>query len=444
MRNLRRVCYVLLMPPTARRAAVLALLPAAERFPDVPPTEPDLANLSPPDAALATAIHRTVLQRWLTLEHLLARQVKSPLRKLDPPTRAVLLAGAAQLIFFDRLPGYAVLDQSVRLAKSLANPRAAGLVNAVLRKLDGLVAERPDTDWQPAADHLPAADGTTLVLRDKLLPKPDNLLAHLVVATSLPLPLLQDWFNQFGRERATELARQSLAHPPTFVIEDEQPRPWAGTREQLADWLAVDPARRVQDPASLASVAAAAELDPLPRHILDLCAGRGTKTRQLAAQFPRATIVASDPHAERLEDLAQVGEAFDNVRVVPGAGNGPAAAGPFDLILLDVPCSNTGVLARRPGARYRGTPTHLASLVDLQRQIITDALPRLGPGGAVLYCTCSIDPRENQDQTRWLLERAPHLTIAAEATRLPQRGGTGGSGGPDYHDGSYHALLVPR
>lgn len=196
------------MSRSARLAAALALIPVADRFPEVPLVEPDLDGLSGPDAGLATAIHRTTLQRWLTLEHLLTRFLKQPPRKLASETRAVLVSGTAQLVFMDRLPAYAVIDESVGLTKKLGAGRTAGMVNAVLRKIAELVAERTDEPWSPAADRVPTVgDGGavgSVVFRGAVMPKPDNLLAHLVVATSLPMPLLQRWFKAFGRERATD------------------------------------------------------------------------------------------------------------------------------------------------------------------------------------------------------------------------------------------------
>jgi 16S rRNA (cytosine967-C5)-methyltransferase len=428
------------MPSDARAAVVRVLIPAVERFPDLPLDEPDLSDLGGPDVALATAIHRTVLQRWLTLDHLLSRHVRGGTKKLDPVSHAVLLTGAAQLIFLDRLPAYAVVDQSVRLAKKMGQARSAGLINAVLRKLDGLVVDRSDEPWTAAAHRLPRANGGTLVLREPALPKPDNLLAHTSVAASVPLPLLQRWFKQFGRDHAVRLACATLNHPPTYVVENETARVWDGPRQELNDWLAEDPRRRVQDPASLASVAAAADLSPTPRTVLDLCAGRGTKTRQLAEVFPDATITAGDPHPDRFADLQRVADTLSNVETF--ARLDPDRR--FDLVVLDVPCSNTGVLSRRPGAKYRLTQTNLTSLVELQRQIIRQGLDRLASDGHLLYCTCSVEPEENERQTDWLIEHADGLDVKKQGGMLPS--GTAAAdeaGGLPHHDGSYHALVGP-
>lgn len=424
------------MPRTARHAVVFALIPAVERFPDLPLGEPDLSGLSAADARLATAIYRTTIQRWLTNAHLLSRHLKQPPRKLPPETYAILLAGTTQLVFMDRLPAYAVIDESVRLAHAFKQVRTAGLVNAVLRKIADSVEGSSDEPWTPApapgGDRVPMAEGGVVKLRGNMLPKPDNLLTHLVVATSHPLPLLQRWFKLFGRERATELALHSLLNPPTFVVDREEATRWGGSHDELLDYLAADPSRRVQDPASLASVAALSDLNLQPRTILDLCAGRGTKTRQLQQLFPRAAITAHDPDDDRRADLLEI----------PGPPRitveDPADDQRFDLIVLDVPCSNTGVLARRPGARYRATDANRASLVELQQQIITRALKLLATGGTILYCTCSIDPAENQQQAQWLIEQSGgRLVLTRETTLLPESG-VGG-----YHDGSYHAIVGP-
>ncbi|MEO0514006.1 MAG: transcription antitermination factor NusB [Planctomycetota bacterium] len=419
------------MPRTARFAATLALVPAVERFPDLPLVEPDLDGLSSADARLATAIHRTVIQRWLTLDHLLKRHLKQPPRKMAAETYAVLLGGAAQLVFMDRLPAYAVIDESVRLTHAFDVPRTSGVVNAVLRKIAEAVDGPSEEPWTPGADRLPAADRTTIKLKGNLLPKPDNLLTHLVVATSHPMPLLQRWFKEHGRERATALALQSLQSPPTFVVEGERATRWQGSHAELLDWLAADTSRRVQDPASLASVAALGDLSLTPKTILDLCAGRGTKTRQLQHVFPAAAITAHDPDDGRRADLEQI----PGITVAE-----PEPDQRFDLIVLDVPCSNTGVLARRPGARYRATDASIGSVVALQREIAGRALGHLAPGGVVLYCTCSIEAKENQEQARWIAEQGEGLAVWKEATILPESGQAEGS---DGHDGSYHAVVGP-
>jgi 16S rRNA (cytosine967-C5)-methyltransferase len=200
----------------------------------------------------------------------------------------------------------------------------------------------------------------------------------------------------------------------------------------------------VQDAASSASLAGVSDLKIGSGVIIDACAGQGTKTRQLAAIFPSATIVATDTDGRRYETLRATFAAHPRVKVVSADKLREQFVRQADLVVLDVPCSNTGVLARRPEAKYRFSPESLQSLVDLQRQIIADSIPLLRDGtdgprrGMILYTTCSLEPVENEEQSRWA-EKWHRLRIERESRQAP----SGGPGGPaaSYADGSYAALL---
>lgn len=431
--------------PTARHAATLAIRRAAESFPDAPPVSLDIYGLSAQDTSLSLAIHRTTLQRWLTLEHLIDRYAKTPVHKMEPGMQAVLLVGAAQLVFMRGLASYAVVDESVKLAAQFVRPEAKGMVNAVLRRVAGLVKEETAEPWTPMRDRLPGETGS-ITLNEPALPHPANLVKHLPAATSFLEGVVSHWLKRHGAEVTTRLCVHSLQTPPTIVqVEDDALRQqederwlphaseralvWRGSRDALVEFLAADRRRRVQDPASFAAGSAAAGLRP--KTILDYCAGLGTKTRQLALQHPDAQITATDVNDERRATLRDVPQAFPNVRVVePDAARRQRC----DLLLLDVPCSNSGVLARRPEAKYRMSGDTVAQLVELQRQILGETLPLVNPGGHVLYTSCSIEKEENEYQARWIVERTGG-TLVSEAATLPA------GQGDTYHDGSYHALI---
>jgi 16S rRNA (cytosine967-C5)-methyltransferase len=418
----------------------------AEQFPQVEPPDNDLSGLSAADAALALAIYRTTVQRWFTLQHILEKYLSKQVRRLEPSMQAVLMSGAAQLVFFDRLPAYAVVDESVRLAHQLIRPNAKSMVNAVLRKVDRLVSKAKRVDaWQPDATLIPLPDGKAIQLQEDVLPPATPLDKHLVVATSMPLRLVREWGQRWGDERVIALCLQSIQNPPTTISVENpfEPGPhgthvaehridnavfWQGPSEALADFLAQHPARRVQDAASLLAVQSTADLSP--KTILDYCAGQGTKTRQLAIQHPDATITATDTHPGRRDALRSATESLPNVSVVSPEELGEQE---YDLILLDVPCSNTGVLARRPEARYRYTQQTLGELVKLQREIIEKAKSWLAPDGNLLYSTCSIEPPENQNQIKKMVKQGARLIC--EHQQLPQ--GIRAT----YTDGSYHGLL---
>jgi len=219
------------------------------------------------------------------------------------------------------------------------------------------------------------------------------------------------------------------AEPGFFVFD--------GDRSALTQLLEQNPNAIVQDPASAAPAMAAAQLRPAPRTIIDACAGRGTKTRQLALLHPEAHIIATDIDTSRLAALQRQFAGHPRVEVVPHSDI-RRFDGQADVLLLDVPCSNTGVLARRVEAKYRFNPTSLKKLIDVQRQIIADSLPLLASRGRLLYSTCSIDPEENEAQPAWA--KSWHgLAIERSETLLPS--GAPGDDAASYHDGSFFALL---
>ncbi|MFI4859607.1 MAG: transcription antitermination factor NusB [Phycisphaerales bacterium JB063] len=436
-------------PSTSARLWVArALTEPAERFPELDPPHLNPTGLSPADAALALAIYRTTIQRWYTLEHLLDNFLTQRMRRLEPAMQAVLLSSAAQLVFLDRLPDYAVVDQAVGIARKHVRAGASGMTNAVLRKLAKLIAGHdPDTPWTPSRNTLPLPGGGTLKLHSPVMPDPADAVGNLATATSMPRSLVKRWAEVFGMETTTALCLHAIENPPTVVAMEPgfEPTPdadaawtphtkpgfvvWHGKHEELVAFLDAHPMRRVQDTASAASCAATAGLKP--RTILDYCAGRGTKSRQLALMHPDARVIATDTHPDRREQLRETAEGIANLEVIT-----PDRAGDdrYDLVVLDVPCSNAGVLARRPEARYRHSQLAMGKLVTLQREIIDRAHPWVASGGHLLYCTCSIERPENRKQIDRLLRNTDGELITDGAI-LPS--GTGDS----YTDGSYHALV---
>ena len=435
--------------PCARKCVAEALRPAAERYPDLGPVPLELSGLDRRDGRLATAIHRTVLQHWITLEFLLDRHLHQPMAKLEPSLRALFLSAAAQIVFMDRLPVHAVVDESVKLARELIRPAASGLVNAVLRKLAEQISKVfPDQPWSPGQDRLPLDCGF-LQLAEPCLPTPSNLVAHLSIATSHPQVLIQRWVDQWDTQTAYSLCLHGAANPPLIVAVESQQTSlptdewlphtsdgfgiWVGSREHLVAFLKAHPARRVQDPASAQPVQSTQKLTP--DVIVDYCAGFGTKTRQLAIMHPKAQVIATDIAPVRFEILRDAVKDLPNVTVInPDQANRILDNGQVDLLLLDVPCSNTAALARRPEARYRFSTHNLELLIELQRGIVEKTVTRLRVGTHLLYSTCSLETDENRQMMQWIANRF-HANLIHESQILPfGRNRT-------YRDGSYHALL---
>jgi 16S rRNA (cytosine967-C5)-methyltransferase len=431
--------------PTARGAATSSLAIAAKRYPDLPAVSLITSGLSPQDTALATAIQRTALQRWITLEYLLDRVLEKPLRSMEPTVQGVLLAGAAQLIFMDRLPAHAVVDEQVELARRWIRAGAASLVNAVLRKVSLMVqGVEPELAWEPARDLLPL-DGGCVRLKEPLLPVTGQTARHLGAATSHPMFLINRWTTAFGAERTQALCLHGVKSAPVIVAVEEgfddepteQYSPhqepgyivWRGVHGGLQDFVKHNTSRRVQDPASAKPIQSCRDLTVSVA--LDFCAGRGTKTRQLAAMYPEAKIGATDIDDVRRAALKSSIGQFPNAQVV-GPESEPSSK--LDLLVLDVPCSNTAVLARRSEARYRFNSRSLSSLVTLQRQIIRKTAGWVRPGGVILYSTCSLEHEENRAQSVWLAG-----LVKGEIVHDQQEWPTGQV--VSYQDGGYHALV---
>ena len=438
---------------SARACVIRRISRQAERFPDLDLTPLDTSALDARDAALAHAMHDAVLRHWLGLTYLLDLSLTKPMAEIEAKLRAVLLVGAAQLLLLERVPDYAAINESVSWAKRHIRPGAGGVVNAVLRKVAGLRAGEGDAReyrerWSGQRDEWAMPDGRALVLRDRVLP--EAIPERVSIATSHPRALVEAWLGRWPWDRVRDLAWHSLGSapvilntrhamqgggelPPELVRAHERPGHHVFTGDHAA-LLTLLRERRdvwVQDPASASVIAGAANLRP--RRILDICAGTGTKTRQLAATFPEAEIIATEIDPARLAALRTQFQGSSQVRVMTRKDVQAKCNSAADLILLDVPCSNTGVLARRVEAKYRAGPAAWKRLSEMQRQIIADSIPLRAVGGTILYATCSIEPAENEAQAAWA-GKWHGLRIAARESCVP----TGEPGGDTakYHDGA--------
>lgn len=450
-----------------------------KKFPDLEIAELDTQGLDARDAALAHAIYDTVIRRWLTIAHLLSFSLQVPWDDINPKVGAPLMAAVAQIVFFDKVPVHAAVDEAVNAAKE-AGPRSGGLANAVLRGMLREISatqgeiDLPETHGEPrdpslhdarlfekrakwiaGRNEVPSEDGGAIGFKRDVLP-PDPMQA-LAIATSHGIELLRHWSKQFKTQEVRRLAQHGLVRPPIILntafaaspLPEEHVKAhnsvghhvWTGTHEALVEMLASRSDVWVQDPASSLAVSSVADLSP--GLVIDACAGMGTKTRQLAATFPNARVITTDIDLPRLAALKDAFAGHPRVEVVEYAKL-KEFVGQADLVLLDVPCSNTGVLARRIEARYRFERNRTEKLISMQKQIVADSIPLLKAGGsgqqrgAILYSTCSLDPAENNEQVRWAAKW--HMfKVQREHQHLPQGGP--GEAAEAYTDGSYAALL---
>jgi 16S rRNA (cytosine967-C5)-methyltransferase len=438
-----------------RSAAYSRLATEASKYPDLGLDTLDTGRAPERDAALGHAIYDSAVRRWLTISYLAGLHLRQQWDQLEAGVLGGLLGGGAQLLFFDRVPPHSAIDETVEWTKHAVNPQAGGLVNAVLRKIAGMIVRDSDgqpvrrESWTAARDELPLADGRTVVLHAPVLP-PDGA-RRVAAATGVPVWQVRQWAERFGQDEATRLARHAIATAPTIMRtanstfdeptltthESAAHRVFVGSRSELVALLGRHPALWVQDPSASAAVTA---LGAQPaKLVVDLCAGRGTKTRQLLAKYPDAQVVACEVIDPRLADLRALAETADGrLRVCRPEQAVEELRGRADLVVADVPCSNSGVLARRTEARHRCGPRQVTRLADQQREIVALGASLLVPGGRMLYSTCSLETEENAAIATWA-GRALGLAKSSEHQRLPG----GGPGLPPgaYQDGGYTAVL---
>jgi len=456
---------------TARQAALEVLLappsagPAGDRLDRLVAS----GRLPSHECPLAYELVMGVLRHRLTLTHLLGTFVAGSWRSVDGRVRQVLLLGAYQLLFLDGVPAFAAVSESVELAKRVAGRSAAGFVNALLRRLQREI-DRLRVDEQEAdpARSIPIDPCRYCRFHSPVLPDPDsNLVDHLALATSHPNQLVARWLRAFGPERTRQICLAGIARPPVVV----RPNRLRTTATALAERLRSEGLKAAPDPdgravdllqaSALTRTAAFREglfqpqdrtamavVEAMQLHpgdvVIDLCAGLGTKTTQMAESMAdQGTVWACDKQSRRLEAIrANAGRlGLASVHAVPLSHLAEAVADldRIDWILVDAPCSNTGVLARRPEARYRVTRVSLAKLQAIQLELLELATRLARPNTRLAYSTCSLEPEENEDvvalfgqrQTRWRLERTCRIFPLGDLQ--PGR----------WHDGGYWALFRP-
>ena len=434
---------------TPRDAAFRYLSRQAERMPELGLFDVQTGAMDARDSALAHAIVDGAVTRWLTLDFIISGLAGRQLRDQEPRMQAVLLGGAVQLLLMDRIPPHAAIDEAVEWAKTNIRPGAGGMANAILRKV--AVAKGAKTEvWNHHLDSIPLSDGKALMIQGMELPA--NGRHRLSIACSISGEMLQRWENHYGDP--TYQAMHTLCKSPTvlnvgyaqeelddsILLAHDSPthRVYTGGRADLIGLLESRPDIWVQDSAS-SHVVEDIDLAEPPELIVDLCAGKGTKTRQLRERFPQARIVAGDVDEKQLGMLYSVFASDDRVRAVHVDVALDEYAGQADLVLTDVPCTNSGVLARRREARYRPMKKQLARIQPLQKEIVKNAIGLLKPEGTLVYSTCSVEPDENELQTRWIQEKLGlHLVHEHRLDPIGQPG----DHWSHYRDGSYSAQFV--
>jgi 16S rRNA (cytosine967-C5)-methyltransferase len=391
------------------------------------------------------------VQRRGTADAAIARLSSRPPARLDPPVLAALRLGLYELLFGDATPDHAAVDQAVESVRAAGAAHASGFVNAVLRRA---ARER--------------AELVAALLEDDSTPE------RAAVAHSVPVWLARMWWQELGpdaarsllaacnepaevalratdinvaprsQRRESDMDARSLGAPLETIVSELRSEgvdvsPAAGEWPLAAPEMLVLAGRmgeataaRIRagelTPQSRGSAAVVEVLDPQPgEHVLDLCAGPGIKSGQIAARMgDRGETISVELDPERAAEVAAqaVRLGLRSVTVVEAdaaaGGMGPG----FDRVLVDAPCSDLGTLASRPDARWRKTERGMSRLTEVQSRLLARAAEALRPGGTLVYATCTISRRENEDRLAALLEAGaagdlPPLTLEDLGARAP-------------------------
>jgi 16S rRNA (cytosine967-C5)-methyltransferase len=361
-------------------------------------SDPGFLSLTATDRRLAQELVYGVMRQRSTLDWMIHRRTNG--RPQLPALQDLLRLGLYQLFFLDRVPAHAAVHETVELAREAGFPQQSGFVNAVLRGCD-----RDRQPLQMEIERLKEADPA--------------------IAWSHPAWLVERWQGRFGKAGLRKMLEWDNSPPPTFVrvntlrtTPEQLNERWA-TEGVIAgavdhDWIPaghvyhlqshpplaglgsfLEGGFYVQDPSTLLAVR---ELDPQPGEaILDFCAAPGGKTAHIAQCLGNhGRVVAHDNSSTRLrlvsENCARLGVTCVETISPPAS---PGQPGTFDRVLLDAPCSNTGVLRRRLELRWRIRPEEIGRLAETQCRLLERVGTLVRPGGVLVYSTCSLESEEN-------------------------------------------------
>ncbi|MCF7976074.1 MAG: hypothetical protein K9N55_19810 [Phycisphaerae bacterium] len=411
------------------------------------------------DLVLGTLRHRELI------DLIIQAFAHCPVKRISHPVLAILRPAVYELVYCPITPVYALVHEAVALARTRTGRKQSGFVNAVLRSIDRHIEVRhTDITVANLRAAVPVDERVGCLFNQDFLPDPvKEPVAYVSQTYGLPAWLIKSWHKTYGPARTKSLAQASNRKPGIYLranplkisvrdlalaLQDQDLEAecheglvrvqGVGDITQLPGfdlgWFAV------QD---MAAYHVVSTLNPQPGwHILDLCAAPGTKTTHLAEYTKHgARIVATDMQPDRLvrlrENIDRLGHTSIEIIQYSDVGTHVRDHGPFDAILLDVPCSNTGVIAKRTELRYRLGPRDIEALAVIQKDLLCGCLDWLSAQGTLCYSTCSIEPQENQIQIKAFLASHPEFTLKHQRTTLPT------AQHPD-HDGSYVAVMQNR
>lgn len=391
----------------------------------------DSDKILPQDKALATALFYGVLDRKITLDYILSQYMSRPVSKTVPMTITALRIALYQIMYMDRIPPSAAVNQSVDLIKKSPERYNASFTNGVLRN----------------------------ILRQEInLPEPTSP-QNISIIFSCPLPIVEGFIADYGVQNTIAILEHSLAAPPVTVrvntiktdtdtlfkrlikeglMVQKSDIPNALNIENAVNVRALQSYSEglfhIQDAASQISIS---KLSPTAGEcVLDVCAAPGGKSFTMAELMQnRGKILALDIHEHRVKLIKKGAARLGLDIITPALADStalPDEVGIFDAVLCDVPCSGLGVIRRKPEIKYKSS-AEFELLPDLQYNILSNAAQHLKSGGRLLYSTCTLRIAENEAVVRAFIDKNPDFALRYEHTFMPHTDGT---------DGFYCALIT--
>ena len=400
---------------TARDAAVKALLAVQEEggYSNIVLDELlQTAALSSQDRAMASRLLYGVIERRLTLDYLLNKTASTPVKMMTPAVREILRVGVYQLVYMDKTPAFAAIDEAVGQTRRFGCGRLSGFVNGVLRQVQRdsarLLEELPNTD------------------------------KGLEMRFSIPRAWIRAWRDAYGEELLEKLLSSINEAPPSYIRVNTCATSVAAFCGQL-DRYGVE-YRIVSGLSEALEILSASLLHTLPEElsahyyfqdiasqwcckaldakpgerVADLCAAPGGKTMTIAQYMSNTgSILAGDIHQHKCRSMTDRVKRYGFTGVMVKQWDASAEPeeslmGTFDRVVCDVPCSGMGVIRRKPEIRYK-SPDLFSELPDLQLQILQQGAKLVRVGGVLQYSTCTLRPEENEEVVARFLAQNPQF-----------------------------------
>jgi len=382
-------------------------------------------SFSPEDRAFVTRMVYGVLDNGIYLDWVIQKFSKIKLKKISPWTMNILRISIYQILFMDKVPDYAVVNEGVKMAKKYGSKGAAGFVNGILRNL---IRNPKDTE-------IPSEN--------------EDPVQYISLKYSHPGWMVEDWIKIFGREFSEELCLSNNL-PPKMVIRTNTLKISVDDLITLLQDMGLKVRRGkyslkaliiengiavislnafkegffyVQDESSMLSIET---LDPRPgQFLVDVCSAPGGKTTYAAQMMEdRGRIIARDINDKKLEMIQEncrrLGIQSVETRVFDAEQLDNQLLGKADRVLVDAPCSGLGIIRRKPDIKWKKEREHYSVLARKQKKILSNAAKYLKPGGMLVYSTCTIMPQENMEVFEDFLKNNPGFIPCDISTLVPE------------------------